>query len=424
MKILIVGTGGREHALAQTLLRTAAEETEVLFCSETAIPLLLPGSRTVLGDPVSVAQRERVDLVLIGPEKYLVEGLVDQLSELGIKAFGPPREVARLEGSKSFAKSFMDRYGVRTPRAELLDDFEMGREFLSSAPYPLVLKADGLAAGKGVKVCETEAEAAAFLKSLMLDQVFGESGRTVLAEEFLRGFEASVLAFCDGNSVSIFPVAQDYKRVGEGDAGPNTGGMGCIAPHPDLGPDCADKALWQDFQTQILDPTLSGIRAEQWRFSGVIFFGVLVSGRRCYLLEYNMRFGDPEAQTLLPLLESPLGEVLDACARGRLEQTVPRWSRQSSCTVVLAAAGYPEAPRLGESVDGLKPGMEAPGTYLAGVSYRPETGFTTAGGRALGQNALGETPEKARAEAYRRLQGYRFPGSFYRRDIGLAGYKE
>ncbi|WGK69680.1 phosphoribosylamine--glycine ligase [Candidatus Haliotispira prima] len=433
-KILLVGGGGREHAIAHSIV-TGSPNAEILFCQDCAIPRLLAGARLSLGTPLEVAQREAVDLVIVGPEAPLVAGLVDELETAGLTVFGPPQAAARLEGSKSFAKSFMGQYGVRTAACEVFEEGKAAAalqylEQLDEADFPIVLKADGLAAGKGVLICEQRETALQGIRSLMEDRIFEGAGATVVIEEYLQGFEASVLAFCDGNSIRPMPGAKDHKKIFEGERGENTGGMGCVAPHPMFR---EGSVLWEDFEQNILQTTLQGIRDRGWDFCGIIFFGLIIQDEQCYLLEYNMRFGDPEAQTVLPLLDTPLLDIVQSCLMGRLAEQEIRWKDQSSCTVVAAAEHYPRSPVAGDLIEGLQvlpqqagPQQAAPEKmetgpssrlYLAGTCHK-EGGFYTAGGRVLAWNATAPDLEQARFEAYRKLEAHPFRAMQYRRDIG------
>ncbi len=416
-KILIVGGGGREHAIAQSIARDQPQ-ADILFCEECAIPQLLSQARLALGEPLQVARQEAVDLVIVGPEAPLVAGLVDELEAAGITVFGPPQAVARLEGSKAFAKDFMGQYDVRTAACEVFTDMESALNYVQNLEqFPTVLKADGLAGGKGVLICENRAAAQQGIHNLMRDRIFQEAGATVVIEEYLEGYEASVLAFCDGSCIRPMLAAQDHKKIFEGERGANTGGMGCIAPHPKL---TQDSPLWQDFERHVMAPTLKGLQDRGWDFCGIIFFGLLIQNGQCHLLEYNMRLGDPEAQTVLPLLETPLLEILQASLMGRLAEQEIRWRSACSCSVVAAAAGYPQSPRAGDEIASLSAAEpQTEGVYLAGVSYK-NSSFYTAGGRVLVQNATAPDLQRARQQAYDRLRVHAFRGMQIRRDIGGA----
>ncbi len=421
-KILLVGGGGREHAIALSIA-TELPQAEILLCQDCAIPQLLPQARLLPGEPLQVALQEAPDLVIVGPEAPLVAGLVNQLEEAGLSVFGPPQAVARLEGSKSFAKDFMRQYGVRSPDYQVFDQAGAALNYLKGlqeTDFPIVLKADGLAGGKGVLICEQRKAALQGIRSLMQDRIFEDAGRTVVIEQYLEGYEASVLAFCDGSSIRPMPGAKDHKKILEGERGANTGGMGCIAPHPRFR---QGTALWQDFEQNIVDPTLRGIQERGWDFCGIIFFGLMIrephsaADPLCYLLEYNMRLGDPEAQTLLPLLETPLLQIIESCLMGRLADQEIRWRAAHSCTVVAAAENYPQSPVTGDSIPGLAAATDRQGLYLNGTGYRNGR-FYTDGGRVLAWNATGARPEEARREAYRKLLAHPFRGMQYRSDIG------
>ena len=452
-KILIVGTGGREHAIAHSILKGilqgtlsrilggAAKESaantlqkaiyalpQLLFCygnADCALPFALWETfseasaeaefcrpRFVSGSPLQIAQQQAVDLVIVGPEAPLADGLVDELEAEGFSVFGPPRAAAQLESSKSFAKDFMREYGVHTAESQVFDCAIEARAYIEQqAQFPIVLKADGPAAGKGVLICETRKAAQDGIHRLMEEKAFGRAGELVVIEPYLAGCEASVLAFCDGESILPMPAAKDHKKIFEGERGENTGGMGCIAPHPLL-PE--GSPLWRDFTANILEPTLHGIKDRGWDFCGVIFFGLMLVGQKCTLLEYNMRFGDPEAQTLLPLLDTPLLDIIEAALKGALAEQELRWKPGYSCTVVAAAAGYPQQAQSGDHIAGL---ADMDGLYLGGVSQQGGQ-FLTAGGRVFAQNACANTLDAARRSAYQKLLARSFRGMQYRRDIG------
>ena len=415
-KVLVIGGGGREHALVRAFAESETVD-EVLCSPGNPGTAGVPGCRNVpAGDPdaiVEIARSQSVDLVVPGPEAPLAEGLVDRLKAAGIPAFGPTASSARLEASKGFAKDFMSRHGVATAAYRRCATIDDARSALSQFGFPMVVKADGLAAGKGVIICANPKEARAALDSLMTERSFGSAGDSVVLEECLSGWETSVIGITDGSVFLEFPPARDHKRAGEGDVGPNTGGMGVVAPHP-----LVDDAVRRDIRMNIIEPTLEGLNVDSLGYPGFLFIGVMVTPRGAKCLEYNVRFGDPEAQALLPLFDGDLFSCLDAARNGRLEAVTPRWRGGASCCVVLASEGYPAAPVTGRRIDGIE-GAEAEGTRVDYAGVREDGGVPVSdGGRVLGVTAVADSPAAARAKAYRGLSRIRMEGGWYRRDIG------
>lgn len=422
--VMVVGSGGREHALALKLAESP--EVDQILC--------VPGNggtaSTVKCENLDIREMDaqvraavdrRVDLAMIGPEVPLVEGIADRLRAAGIATFGPGSEAARLEGSKVFAKDFMRLHGVRTAGSRRFsrEEIEEALEYLKTAEYPLVIKADGLAAGKGVSICDGPVEAEKVLRALFQEDHLGESGHSVLVERFLDGREVSVLVLCDGRTALPLLSAMDHKRVGDGDTGPNTGGMGVVAPNPFFSGEFEG-----DFEEHILNPTLRGLREENLDFRGVIFFGLMLMEEKCYLLEYNVRFGDPETQAVLPLLEDDLFPLLMEVAEGRLRSRRLSYRGGVACNVVAASAGYPGAYRKGLPIVlprgfyEYSPGAETP-VYIAGAELK-DSKLRTSGGRVLSVTGLGADLEAARQKAYEALELIEFEGKFFRRDIGVT----
>ena len=416
MKILVIGGGGREHALVHALAKSPSVER--LWCA--------PGNAGIAQEAECVAieadniralfafaRDNKVDVTLVGPEAPLVEGIADYFRQGGLRVVGPSKSAARLEGSKSFAKDFMRKVGIPTARYDVVPNLQKGSYQLTHWTGKSVVKADGLAAGKGVKVCANQAEAKEFLYQLMGEELFGSAGSTVVIEECLEGEEATVMAFCDGKTLVPMPASQDHKRLLDNDQGPNTGGMGAYAPAPVVTP-----ALQKQMEEAIFRPFMKGLAEEKFDFRGIIYFGLMITREGPKVLEFNVRFGDPETQVVLPLLESDLAEVLAAVADQRLGQIPVRWKRSSALCVVLASAGYPGSYEKGKIIRGL-PSSEAPDlfVYHAGTQAKPE-GLVTAGGRVLGVTGLGATFEKARERAYRAVEAIAFEGKNFRRDIG------
>ena len=413
MKILVTGSGGREHALIQSLLKN--NSVEKIYCA--------PGNggtegealceNVPLSDPAELAdfaERKGVNLAVPGSEDMLVAGIADLFKNKGIPVLGPDKAAARLEGSKCFAKDFMEKYGIRTASYKNFTSFKEADKWLDNCPYPTVLKADGLAAGKGVLICENREDAKKGLQELMVDKQFGDAGSSIVIEEFLQGVEASILSFFDGETILPLLSAKDHKKIGENETGPNTGGMGVVSPNPHL-----TDEIMEGIKAEILAPTLKGLKAENLLFSGVIFFGVMITEKGNYLLEYNLRMGDPETQAVLSLLDSDLLELIQACVNNKLAGITPVWKDGASCCVVLASGGYPGSYAKGYEITGLS---EADcSVYMAGAR-RENNALYTAGGRVLNVVATGKTLDEAREKAYRNVDRIDFKDKVFRRDIG------
>ncbi|MDX1545542.1 MAG: phosphoribosylamine--glycine ligase [Rhodothermales bacterium] len=422
MKILIVGSGGREHALARALARSN-RQPELLIAPGNAgtEPLgrniALPPSD--LAGLLALATEEAVDLTIVGPELPLVEGIVDAFEAAGRAIVGPSAHAARLEGSKAFAKRFMVRHGVPTAAHRTFTNLEYPEAvaYLEAQGAPIVIKASGLAAGKGAIVCSTREDARAALDRIMVGRAFGAAGDKVVIEEFMEGEEASVFVLTDGETYRLLAPAQDHKRIGEGDTGPNTGGMGAYAPAP-----LVTDALLDRVRHEIVEPTLEGMRAEGFPYRGVLYVGLMIQEGRPRVVEYNCRFGDPEAQVVLPLIETDLAELLDALASGRLESVdLARRDGAAAC-VVMASGGYPGAYEKGVPIRGLDEAEAVPGVQVfhAGTCRRDGQVLTN-GGRVLGVTALAADLPDALERAYRAVDLISFDGAQYRRDIGYRG---
>jgi phosphoribosylamine---glycine ligase len=407
-RVLVVGGGGREHALARTLLRSP-QAPEVLAAPGN-VGIVRDGVECLPGDDLVAAARERnVDLVVVGPEAPLVAGLVDELAEAGVAAFGPSREAARIEGSKAYAKELMKSCGVPTASHVLFRDREEAAAHMACASYPAVLKADVLAAGKGVIIAADEREARAALDVFFAERRFGDT--EVLFEEFLEGEELSLLALCDGERAVPLAPAQDYKRIFDGDEGPNTGGMGSYSPVPGVDPERAEEIAAIAHQ-----PIVDELRRRGTPFHGVLYAGLMMTAAGPKVLEYNCRFGDPETQAVLPRLRSDLLELLEAAtAPGGLEGVEPEWSPDWAVTVVLASRGYPESASKGDPISGLDE-VEGAEVFHAGTAA-DDGGIVTAGGRVLGVTGLGATPGEARDRAYEAAERIEFDGRHMRTDI-------
>jgi phosphoribosylamine--glycine ligase len=419
-KVLVVGGGGREHALALRLLASDSV-SEVIACPGNAgmagSPPTTPTKtlRCLAGDPVEIAAAQGVDLVVIGPEVPLCEGLADEMGQRGILCFGPSKAAARLEGSKSFMKDFCHRHGIRAAQDVVVKKPEDLDAALAQFEFPPVVKADGLCAGKGVVVAESFEEARQAAQGMLSGVSFGEAGATVVLEERLFGSEASIHAICDGNIAVILPTAQDHKRIFDGDQGPNTGGMGTYAPAP-----VVDANMLSTIRKDVMNAVVSGMKADGVPFVGTLFAGLMISASgEPVVLEFNVRFGDPETQVLTLLTEGDFGEALAAAARGELKEEMLSASAEHAMCVVLAAEGYPEAPRQGDVITGLEAASGIPGVsvFHAGTQRKGDT-VVTSGGRVLGVTARGETLAQAQERVYRAVALIDFRGKQYRRDIG------
>jgi phosphoribosylamine--glycine ligase len=426
-KVLVVGSGGREHALALRLL-SSPSVGEVIVVPGNAGTLATPlgvgweGKKLSSSPdaPLVVAKRENVDLVVVGPEGPLCDGLVDDLTREGVLTYGPSKLAARLEGSKAFMKAFAARHGIPTARHVVATDPTELEALVASFEVPPVVKADGLCAGKGVVVAETHAEALAAAREMLSGARFGAAGATVVLEERLVGNEASIHAICDGERFVLLPAAQDHKRIFDGDRGPNTGGMGTYAPAPVVTP-----AVMQRFEEQVMLPTLRGMAADGHPFQGTLFAGIMVTpDEQVRLIEFNVRFGDPETQVLMATLEGDLAVALASAARGRLEPSAIRPSGAHAVCVVLAAHGYPDTPRKGDVIDGLQAAaaLDHVGVIHAGTALNAAGQVVSAGGRVLGVTGSGATLKQAHTRAYQAVHKIGFSGMQYRRDIaGRAG---
>ncbi|MCF2638366.1 phosphoribosylamine--glycine ligase [Fusobacterium varium] len=414
MKILVVGSGGREHAICWKVSQN--EKVEKVFCAPgNGGTAMLPKGENVnikgIDELLEFALKEKIDLTIVGSEELLVDGIVDRFQEKGLKIFGPDKKAALLEGSKAYAKDFMKKYGVKTAAYEVFTEVDKAKEYIKTCEFPLVVKASGLAAGKGVLICQNLEEALKAVDEIMVDKVFSAAGEKIVVEEFLDGVEASILSVTDSKVILPFISAKDHKKIGEKETGLNTGGMGTIAPNPYV-----TKEVYDAFINGIMNPTLEGIKAEGMNFAGVIFFGLMITDRGVYLLEYNMRMGDPETQVVLPLLESDFIELLESGLKGDLANADVKWSNKSACCVVLASGGYPEAYNKGYEITGIDKVDNM--VFVAGA--KAEDGkLLTSGGRVLNVVAVGDNLEDARAKAYADAEKIDFTGKYCRKDIGV-----
>lgn len=417
MNVLIIGGGGREHALGWKIAQSS-QLTQLYFAPGNPGTAKL-GQNIELADhaaTVAFAQENSIDLVVVGPEQPLVEGLGDMLTDKGIACFGPSQAAAALEGSKTFAKAIMDKAAVPTAKYREFDNFADAKAYIQDHDYPLVVKADGLAAGKGVTICQEPHEAEAALKEALVDKRFGDSGDKVVVEEFLKGIEVSFHVISDGEHLVPLISAQDHKALYEGNKGPNTGGMGTFAPSPLIKPETADMIM-----ERVCKPVVQEMAAQGKTFRGVLFAGLMITAKGPYVLEFNCRFGDPETQVIMPLLDFDLLPVLHAAATGKLKDVEhASWKRQSAVCVTLASAGYPRSSSKGDRITGLHQDANSH-IFHAGTAESEDGYLMTSGGRVLSVTAWAEKLAEARANAYEMVDNISFDGMQYRKDIGKQG---
>lgn len=418
MKVFVVGSGGREHALTWALSRSSSVKQIFSATGNAGILKLTTRADVSAGDVNSIADfaaKENIDLVVIGPEQPLVDGLADALVARGIAAFGPSQAAAQLEGSKVVSKEFMARHGIPTARYVVVDEASEALNAIRSFGFPVIVKADGLAAGKGVVVAADEAEAKQAVQDFLIDRKLGEAGARLVIEECLVGRELSYLVFSDGKDFAAMPVAQDHKRAFDGDLGPNTGGMGAFSTDGLL-----DAELEARIVREIVEPSLAATRADGFPFRGVLYCGLMLTADGPKTLEYNVRFGDPETQAILRRLDSDFAELALAVANGTLGQAKPRWSNEVSTCVVLASAGYPGSYESGKVITGLDEAERIEGVvaFHAGTKLNAAGEVETAGGRVLGVTARAATLAEATTRAYEAVGKIHFDGMQFRHDIG------
>lgn len=424
-RILVLGSGGREHALARAFARSPSVADVLVVpgnagtreqASAEHAPIRRLDGVLEANAVVALAAAERIDLVVVGPEAPLCAGVVNALEDAGIAAYGPRREAATLEGSKAFLKRFATRHGIPTAGYVIVRDMAEAEAAIRARGAPIVVKADGLCAGKGVIVAQTLDEALGAARSMLVERRFGEAGATVLVEDCVRGEEASLHAICDGKRLFVLPPARDHKRVGDGDTGANTGGMGVVAPSVNISHELVERIT-----RTVLVPTLEGMRADGTPLKGTLFAGLMITPKgEPVLLEHNVRFGDPECEALTALVDGDWAEVCASAARGELDASSVRLAEdRHACVVVLAAAGYPSAPRTGDTIAGLAEAGQIEGVVIhhAGTTER-EGRVVTAGGRVLAVTATARSAPEARARAYRAADIIDFEGKHFRRDIG------
>ena len=414
MKLLVVGGGGREHAIIKSLKKNP-EVTEIFALPGNggiaADAVCVPIGATEIDKIVAFAQEQKVDYAVVAPDDPLVLGCVDALEAAKIPCFGPRARAAIIEGSKVFSKNLMKKYGIPTARYEVFDDMAAALTYLDTAPIPTVIKADGLALGKGVIIAQTREEAKAAVRDMMENHVFGKSGDHVVIEEFLTGPEVSVLAFTDGKVVRPMVSSMDHKRAGDGDTGLNTGGMGTVAPNPYYAPAIAERCM-----KEIFLPTIAAMNSEDRTFQGCLYFGLMLTPDGPKVIEYNCRFGDPETQVVLPLLESDLLTVMQATTNGTLADTEVKFSDKHACCLILASKGYPVSYKKGYPITMTEEAKAH--TYVAGAKLDETGRLVTSGGRVTGTTAVADTLEGAIREAYRLCDGVKFENAYRRSDIG------
>lgn len=419
MKVLIVGSGGREHAIAASVAKS--KKVDKIYCA--------PGNAGIaqLAECVDIgameleklaefAKEKDIDLTIIGMDDPLVAGVVDVFEEKGLRVFGPRKNAAILEGSKAFSKDLMKKYNIPTAAYETFTNPEDALAYLENSEYPIVLKADGLALGKGVLICNTKEEAKAGVKTLMLDKQFGSAGDKIVIEEFMTGREVSVLCYCDGTHIVPMTSAQDHKRAKDGDKGLNTGGMGTFSPSPFY-----TKEVDEFCHKHIYQASMDAMKAEGRDFTGVMFFGLMLTEKGPKVLEYNARFGDPEAQVVLPRMKNDIIEVMEACIDGKLNEIDLQFEDNAAVCVVLASNGYPEKYEKGKLITGFENFEDKDGYYVfhAGTK-KSDNGIVTNGGRVLGVTAKGSDLKEARANAYKATEWIAFENKYMRNDIGKA----
>jgi len=421
MKILVIGSGGREHALVWKL-KQSPRVTEV-FCApgNAGIGELATNVPVPISDHAALikfAKEEGIGLTVVGPDDALAAGIVDHFEHAGLRVFGPTQAAARLESSKVFAKEFMQRHGIPTAASGHFTDSAAAHRFCQTSKYPLVIKADGLALGKGVIIAQTPWEAAEAIHAIMEKRQFGAAGDRVVIEEFLTGQECSVHALVDGEHYLLFPAAQDHKQIFDGDKGPNTGGMGTFSPPEKL----VTPEIIERIHREVMEPFMAGLKKDNLRFRGLLFPGLMLTPEGPKLLEFNCRFGDPETQVLLPRLQNDLADLLEATIDGTLDTITPVWDARPAVCVIMASGGYPGSYTKGKQITGIAEAEALEGvTVFHAGTQRDEKDLVTAGGRVLGVTALGADLRAAQARAYEAVARIHFEGATFRRDIGAKG---
>ncbi len=418
MKVLIVGSGGREHALGWKL-KQSPRVSKLYFAPGNAGTQTLGTNIDIKTDKIdklsTFAKNNKIDLTVVGPDDPLAAGVVNFFQKQNLKIFGPTKEAAQIEWSKKFAKELMKEEGIPTANFETFNDFEKAKNYALVQQLPLVIKASGLALGKGVIICKTKDEVVEALENIMIKKIFGEAGNAVIVEEYLSGKEISIHAFCDGKTAVLFPTSQDYKPIFDGNRGPNTGGMGTVAPVSWVTPD-----LIKQIEETIVMPLLKALQKRGKEFKGLLYPGLMITENGPKVLEFNARFGDPETQSYMRLLDSDLFEIFMACVEGKLDQVDITWAKKSACCIVLASEGYPGSYKKGEEIQGLSAIKDTDiQVFHAGTALKDNKVITN-GGRVLGMTAIGENLPAGLAKAYENIgpTGVHFNGMHYRKDIG------
>ncbi len=420
MKIFVIGSGGREHALTWKLAQSP--KIKKIYCApgnpgmaEIAECVDIPADKLeLLRD---FALKQQLDITVIGPDDCLAAGIVDVFQQAGLKVFGPTQKAARIESSKSYAKRLMAGAGIPTAQYAEFEDHQRAVEYLDTQKFPLVIKADGLALGKGVVICHSPEQAVQALRSMMVDASFGQAGRKVIIEEFLQGPEVSIHAFCDGHTARLFPSAQDHKAAYDGDQGPNTGGMGTYAPVP-----WVSAEMIGNIQTSIVDPIIKALADDGNPFTGCLYPGLIYTQEGFKVLEFNARFGDPETQSYMRLLKTDLLEIIEACIDGRLPELDINWSSDSACCIVAASGGYPGSYQKGFTVSGIDEAQDDPEVIVFQAGTKRENGkIVTSGGRVLGLTAAAKTLKESLDKGYSALSKIHFNDMHFRKDIGRKG---
>lgn len=423
MKVLVIGSGGREHALAWKL--SQSKKVKKIYCApgnagtqELAINIALGAED--LKNLVKFAKREKIDLTIVGPDNSLALGIVDKFEKAGLKIFGPNKKAAQIEASKIFAKRFMKKFNIPTADFKVFSDHKKVLTYLHSCSFPQVIKADGLALGKGVSICHSFKEAKKEVEKIMVKKTFGEAGKKIVIEEYLLGQEASILAFADGQIVVPMIPSQDHKQVFDGDKGPNTGGMGCYAPVPII-----TSKLMRQIIKEVLIPAVKGMRKIGRPYKGILYAGLMVKDNQVKVLEFNARFGDPETQVVLPLLRTDLLEIIESCLSGNLDKIRIKWRKEACVCVVLASGGYPLEYKKGKEIKGLGSfkGVSDSFVFHAGTALNDKHRFVTNGGRVLCVSSVAPSLKQAKNKSYQGVKRISFDGMHYRTDIGMKALR-
>ena len=421
-KILIIGSGGREHAIGWKVAQSA-RAGDIFFAPGNGGTLKIGTNVSIsaidIPKLIEFAKKEKIDLTLALPDDPLALGIVDEFQKEGLRIWGPTKQASKLEWSKAFSKDFMHDHGLPTARFKVFTNFEEAKGYTGRQPLPVVIKASGLALGKGVIICQSHEEAYQALENMLVKKVFGDAGKEIVIEEFLTGPEISVHAFSDGKNYKIFPTSQDHKKIGEGDTGLNTGGMGTIAPVPFLTPE-----LLKIIEDTIIAPTIKAMEAQGTPFVGVLYPGLILTESGPKILEYNARFGDPETQSYMRLLETDILDIFDACIDGTLNNLEIKWKEKFACTVILASGGYPENYEKGKVISGIdKAEMQSDTIVFHAGTAMKDRELVTSGGRVLGVSTTAPTLTEALQKSYKAVEMISFEGMQYRKDIGQKAIK-